>query len=304
MIELSIIIPTYGRVNKIKNAIESALINDECEVIVVDDNGKGSPHQLNTEAALSDHIAEGKISYYPLETNSGAGVARNYGVNKARGKYITFLDDDDFFIEKNLLEKLAFFKEKSNDYDICCSHMTVEKNGKKVEVDDDKFVGHDAKSFLLNGSSYTSMIMITKKSLIAIDGFFDTPYLQDHTLMLKAYINQLKVCVFNKDVFVHTLHNDATITTGKRPISGVALRCELEKALAKSLALSKSEQSELNYRWNTIKYHADWLTEGRSFSLFTFLMRKVIAGSTTRVQCTESFKLLIKFIVKYQYYSK
>ena len=105
MVELSIIIPTYGRVSKIKNAIESALVNDAFEVIIIDDNGKGSEHQLSTERILNDYISSGKIRYYPLEKNSGAGIARNYGVDKANGKYITFLDDDDYFLEDILLQK-------------------------------------------------------------------------------------------------------------------------------------------------------------------------------------------------------
>lgn len=304
MIELSIIIPTYGRVNKIKNAIESALINDEFEVVVVDDNGKGSKHQLNTELALADYISSGKIQYYPLENNSGAGVARNYGVEKARGEYITFLDDDDLFIEKNLLDKLAFFTQQPSDYDICCSHMTVQQNGTTITAKDDQFIGSDAKSFLLNGRCYTSMIMIKKKSLLSIGGFFDTPYLQDHTLMLKAYLNNLNVCVFDKDVFVHTLHDEITITTGKRPIAGVALRCQLEKELASTLSLSKSEQRVLDYRWNTIDYHNEWLNKGRSFSLYKFLMTKIVFQSFTREDILLSFRLLVKFFVKYQYYSK
>jgi len=304
MIELSIIIPTYGRVSQIVKSIESALIRPDFEVIVVDDNGKGSDHQINTEAALSEQIAAGKISYYALEKNGGAGVARNHGVAKAQGKYITFLDDDDFFIENNILEKLNFFQQQDETIDICCSHMTVEKNGSKIDAVDARFVGDTATSFLLDGSCYTSMIMIKKASFDKIGGFFSTPYLQDHTLMLKAYLNDLKVCVFDRDVFIHTLHDGVTITTGKRPIAGVALRCELEKQLADKLVLTKAEKRVMDYRWNTIQYHSDWLTSGRSLKLFLFLIRKLAFNFSNKAQAVESFKLVTKFFVNYQYYSK
>jgi glycosyltransferase involved in cell wall biosynthesis len=304
MIKLSIIIPTYGRVNKILLAIESALVDSSFEVIVVDDNGKGSEHQLNTQDVLSGLISNERFSYYPLENNSGAGTARNYGVDKARGKYITFLDDDDFFIDNALQEKLEFFKNQNNEFEICCSHMRIERDGVVVKVGDERFVGNDAKSFLLNGSCYTSMIMIKKESLVSINGFFDTPYLQDHTLMLKAFLNDYKVCLFDEDVFVHTLHDEITITTGKRPIAGVALRCDLEKQLAKKQVLTKSENSAMQYRWNTIIYHTDWINKGRTIGLFSFLINKLVLRATTRLQVTESFKLLVKFFVKYQYYCK
>jgi len=304
MIELSIIIPTYGRISQIGKSIESALIRPEFEVIVVDDNGKGSEHQLKTESILSEYISSNKISYYPLEKNSGAGVARNHGVDKAKGKYITFLDDDDFFIEDKILDKLKFFQEQPETVDICCSHMTVEKNNEKIDADDDQFSGADAKSFLLDGSCYTSMIMIKKSSFTQIGGFFSTPYLQDHTLMLKAYLNDLNVCVFDQAVFVHTLHDGITITTGKRPIAGVALRCELEKKLSEKVLLSGAEKKRMNYRWDTIQYHADWLQSGRSLTLFTFLMQKLAFTFSSKKQAMESFKLVTKFFVNYQYYSK
>ena len=304
MIELSIIIPTYGRVSQIGKSIESALVHPEFEVIVVDDNGKGSEHQIKTESILSEYILSNKITYYALDKNSGAGVARNHGVEQAKGEYITFLDDDDFFIEDKILEKLSFFQQQPNTIDICCSHMTVEKNGQKFIAGDEQFIGDNAKSFLLDGSCYTSMIMIKKSSFSKIGGFFSTPYLQDHTLMLKAYINELNVCVFNHDVFVHTLHDGVTITTGKRPIAGVALRCELEKTLAKKVSLTRPEQKRMEYRWNTIQYHADWLATGRTLSLFTFLMQKLAFNFSTKKQAIESFKLVTKFFVNYQYYSK
>lgn len=304
MIELSVIIPTYGRVDKIKRAIDSALVDLKVEIIVVDDNGKGDKNQENTKSILDEYISSGKIKYFVLDNNSGAGFARNYGVSKAKGKYITFLDDDDFFINNCLLKKLNFFKQQTDSFDICCSHMAIEQHDIRIKTKENRFVGSNAKDFLLDGSCYTSMIMIKKESFLAIDGFFDTPYLQDHTLMLKAYRDGLKVCVFDEEVFVHTLHSDKTITTGSRPIYGVALRCQLEKELSSYVVLTESELNLLQYRWNTITFHSNWINKGRSLGLFNYLIKDIICRSFSTKQFFESLKLLVKFIVKYQYYSK
>ncbi|WP_282115098.1 glycosyltransferase family 2 protein [Pseudoalteromonas arctica] len=303
MTELSVIVPTYGRVTKIKNAIESILSNGDFEVIVVDDNGVGTENQLNTELILSSFIEREQLKYYPLEENSGAGIARNFAISKASGEYITFLDDDDFFIEGKLLDKLNFFKENSENYDICCSHMEVKNNGNSLAVKDDKFIGKDARTFLLEGSCYTSMIMIKKSAIEKIDGFYDTPYLQDHTLMLKAFLYDFKVCVFESSIFVHTVHDGLTITTGRRPIAGVELRCKLEQELATKLCLSNKERNTLDYRWNTIKYHGYWLKRGRSFSLLKFLLTGVAFRSKTKSEILDSLKLLVKFLIGYQYYT-
>lgn len=304
MIELSIIIPTYGRVDKIRNAIDSVIGTNNFEVIVVDDNGLGSKNQIRTEGILREYEKVENFKYFPLEVNSGAGVARNFGIKHSKGKYITFLDDDDFFIDRKLEEKFKFFLGKEKQFDICCSHMRVERDGKKLNVSDDQFLGSDAKQFLLDGTCYTSMIMIKKSEIVRIGGFFDTPYLQDHTLMLKAYLMGCRVCVFEEEVFVHTLHNDSTITTGKRPISGVALRTKLEKELANKLVLTSVESKRLNYRWNTIEYHSKWISNGRSFRLFIYLMNNTVSLSSSKSDIYESIKLIIKFSVNYQYYCR
>ncbi|MDC5705015.1 glycosyltransferase [Vibrio europaeus] len=304
MVKLSIIIPTYGRVNKINSAIESALVNDCIEVIVVDDNGKGSENQIRTQKIVGQFENNERVIYHPLEKNSGAGIARNVGISKAKGDYITFLDDDDLFIDELVIEKLRYFEEKSAENDICCSHMRTEREGKRIASGEDKFIGSDAKTFLMSGSCFTSMIMIKKSSIVQIGGFYDTPYLQDHTLMLKAFINGLKVCVFEQETFIHNLHDGATITTGKRPVSGVALRCKLEKELSRTLELADVELKCLAHRWNTIQSHQEWLTNGRSLKLAKYLLLDVFPNSSSLSQLHDSIKLLIKFVTNYQYYSR
>lgn len=93
----SIVIPTYNREKKVLNAIRS--ITDQSfkdfEIIVVDD---GSTDKTN-EAIYN--MQDPKIHYFKTE-NFGVAHARNYGILKASGSYITFLDSDD------LLENFHF----------------------------------------------------------------------------------------------------------------------------------------------------------------------------------------------------
>lgn len=301
---LSVIIPTYGRVGKIQKAIDSILIDNCFEVIVIDDNGEGTSNQVSTYNTLFHYIESGKIKYYPLKQNSGASFSRNFGIAKATGDYITFLDDDDYFLPGALLKKFNFFKNDTSEFDICCSHMRVKKNNEFISSNDDKFVGSLAKDFLLHGCSYTSMIMIKKSSILGIGGFISTPYLQDHTLMLKAHINNLTVCVYDDETFVHTIHGEETITNGKRPICGVVLRAELEKELSKKLDLNASELQSLNYRWNTINFYQQWLNYGVTYSLCKYLLNNVMLKSQNKSEYVESIKLVFKMLINYKYYTQ
>jgi glycosyltransferase involved in cell wall biosynthesis len=86
----SIIIPTYNRGERIKNTLLSALNQDyeNYEVIVVDDGSTD-----NTEEVIKA-FTNPKLSCYKKK-NAERATARNYGADRAKGDYITFLDSDD-----------------------------------------------------------------------------------------------------------------------------------------------------------------------------------------------------------------
>ena len=96
--KVSVVIPTYNRAGTVPRAIESVLAQTvtDLEVIVVDDGSSD-----DTGKVLGEMFGD-RIGYYP-QTNQGASVARNKGVEQARGEWIAFLDSDDLW-EKEKLE--------------------------------------------------------------------------------------------------------------------------------------------------------------------------------------------------------
>jgi glycosyltransferase involved in cell wall biosynthesis len=89
-LKFSIIIPTYNRANFIVSTIHSALNQtySDLEIIIVDDGSTD-----NTKEVVS-LINDSRVIYFRKE-NAERGAARNFGINKATGDYITFLDSDD-----------------------------------------------------------------------------------------------------------------------------------------------------------------------------------------------------------------
>jgi glycosyltransferase involved in cell wall biosynthesis len=85
----SVIIPTYSRPDFLHEAIDSVLDQtvDDLECIVVDDAGP-------VEAAVPD---DPRVRLVRRAANGGEPAARNTGIEIARGRYLTFLDDDDVF---------------------------------------------------------------------------------------------------------------------------------------------------------------------------------------------------------------
>ena len=107
---ISIVIPVYNTRPYISECLDSLIEQsiDSFEIICVDDGSDdGSSELLNKY--------KNKYSFITVirQNNAGAGVARNVGFSVARGKYVLFLDSDDYF-DKHLLEKICGKAEKNN----------------------------------------------------------------------------------------------------------------------------------------------------------------------------------------------
>jgi glycosyltransferase involved in cell wall biosynthesis len=96
--KVSVVIPTYERAGKVQDAIKSVLAQtfSDLEVIVVDDGSTDGTGQM-----LRENFGD-RIRYY-AQANHGVSVARNLGIEQARGEWIAFLDSDDLW-EKEKLE--------------------------------------------------------------------------------------------------------------------------------------------------------------------------------------------------------
>lgn len=92
MYQISLIIPTYNRPERLKNCLESLTkleySENLFEVIIIDD---GSSQDLNN--IIKDFESTLNLTYFKQE-NKGPATARNNGAKKAKGKYLVFTDDD------------------------------------------------------------------------------------------------------------------------------------------------------------------------------------------------------------------
>jgi len=108
---ISVIIPTYKGENLIANTIDKVVKQtySNLEIIIIDDNGKGSTFQLNTEKLILAKYPS--VKYHVLATNSGVTVARNKGEELARGLFLNFLDQDDDLLPEKIQSQWEVFKE-------------------------------------------------------------------------------------------------------------------------------------------------------------------------------------------------
>lgn len=95
----SIVVPTYNRAERLRNALDSILDQHykEFEIIVVDDGSTDNTGEVVNRLASINPC----IKYFHKE-NEERSIARNYGIARASGKYISFLDSDDVLYSNHL----------------------------------------------------------------------------------------------------------------------------------------------------------------------------------------------------------
>lgn len=106
---VSIITPTYHAADFIAQTILSVQNQtyQNWEMIIVDDGSTDETVQIIKNFIEND----ARIQLHQLPVNAGAGVARNFAIKEAKGKYISFLDADDLWKVEKLAKQIHFMAE-------------------------------------------------------------------------------------------------------------------------------------------------------------------------------------------------
>ena len=127
MARVSVIVPVYNTgkyVEKCLNSLTNQTIKDELEIIIINDGSTD-----NSENVILKYKAENPniIKYYKKE-NTGIADTRNFGIEKAQGEYIIFVDSDDY-VDVKLVEKLMPYIDNNVDL-IKFKLQRVNENGR------------------------------------------------------------------------------------------------------------------------------------------------------------------------------
>ncbi|WP_343664216.1 glycosyltransferase family 2 protein [Chryseobacterium mucoviscidosis] len=132
---VSIITPSYNSAEFIEETIQSVLNQtyDNWEWLISDDRS-----QDNTVELIRKYN-DPRIKLHVLEKNGGAGNARNKSLERAEGRYIAFLDSDDFWYPEYLEEMIGFMDKNNAELVYCnysrCDEHTMEPVLKDFEAD-------------------------------------------------------------------------------------------------------------------------------------------------------------------------
>lgn len=165
---VSVIIPVYNGQETICRAIDSALDQTyrEREVIVVDHG----PTDSNTELLRK---YGSKIRAVELK-NAGATNPRNYGIQLARGEYVAFLDQDDFWFEEKLATQVEIL-EKHPSIGLTFSNLEcIDRQGERLGftiLASDLRYSPSWEDLLLKGVPPPSALLARREIIVNVGGF-------------------------------------------------------------------------------------------------------------------------------------
>lgn len=128
---VSIITPCHNSSDFISQAIDSVLAQTygNWEMIIVDDCSTDNTVEIVEEYLKKDS----RIRLIRLGKNRSPAVARNRGIEEARGRYIAFLDSDDIWLPEKLEKQIAFMRE--NDVNLCyASYYVIDEGGSEIGI--------------------------------------------------------------------------------------------------------------------------------------------------------------------------
>lgn len=216
---ISIVIPAYNVERYIEQCIKSINVQtfDDYEVIIVDDGSTDKTLEI-----IKDNITD---KYQVIsQKNSGAGMARNAGINLANGKYLTFMDADDFLYNDSCLQSIANIIKKEKCDVVTYKMVRYYQNSGKYLIEDDitsENKKYDDVSFYLKTTISNSRLSVSpcdkiiKTEIIKKNNIYFKKMLmlEDIDWSLRLYKSVDNIMIYNEPIYVYRKERDGSTTS-------------------------------------------------------------------------------------------
>lgn len=288
----SIIIPTYNRADFIAKTIQSALNQTYTyfEIIVVDDGSTD-----NTQKIV-EVIEDKRIHYYKKE-NAERGAARNFGIKKAKGNYVTFLDSDDILYPNYLTEAYRFIEKNLNpvfffqSYDIINQKGEIISNSNRnrknilkdlinqgnfiacqgIFISKDVAVNHlFNETYELAGSEDYELWLRLASKFNTLHNPVTTSALVEHENRSVTNINPEKL-ILRKELMLKFLFEDDIVAQKLSPHKNILL-CNAYSYVSLHLAIANHKKDSFKYLIKSLKTSPSFILKRRFLAIVKHLL--------------------------------
>ncbi len=246
-IKVSVIITTFKRPRDVLRAIQSCIQQTlkEIEIIVVDDNDPESEYREKTSLGVQELVkTDPRVIYIQHKMNMNGSVARNTGIKASHGEYISFLDDDDYYLPDKLeVEYSAAIKLPDEYAGVMCNYY-VKRHGKTIGVLNTDNREQDVAAVLACSYSMGSgSNLFVRRDVVNEIGCFDETLLRHQDLdFLVRVFEKYKIHKLCDPLFVVELFSShLNIPNFEKLLSTKALLYKKYKSLISSLPHEKKD---------------------------------------------------------------
>lgn len=286
MAKVSVIIPIYNSEEYLRECLDSVVNQTlkDIEIICIDDGSTDNSLKIINEYKSKDE----RIKVFS-QANQGAAIARNIGIEEARGDYLLILDSDDIF-HIQLCEKL-YDKALETDADITiCNSINFDSISKEH-----LFPNVIAKQYLPNLVTFDYKDIIGHVFDFTLgwswDKLYKTSFVKKHNLQfqnLKATNDMYfvflslvlaeKISIIEDSLIEHRLNNNNSVssTRDKNPFCFIEATFKLKDKLEKLNIYKDLEQAFVNWNVEFCFWHLDTLKENKNKKMLANKLKKEV----------------------------
>lgn len=258
MVKVSIIVPVYNVEKYIERCLKS-LVNQtlkDIEILIINDGTPDNSMKICEKYAKNDN----RIKIFNKE-NEGLGLTRNYGIKRATGEYIAFVDSDDY-VDLDYYEKL-YNKAVKTSADVCFSNYRINTEKNEILEDNIRCIPFkdeviDSNSVLLNMlnvpsdnkniTNYMGMSVwraIYKLDIINSNHILfvsERKYISEDIVFNFDFLENSKVVSFIRDSFYYYCYNGSSLTHIYRNDRFTKNKILINKLIEKSKEYGKEDE--------------------------------------------------------------
>jgi len=213
MPEISVIMPVYNTASYLAQSIESVLNQtySDFELIIVDDGSTDDSLKI-----INSYAAKDKRIKVITQENQGQSVARNRALKEAKGKYITFIDSDDFYA-KNFLGQMHYAQKKTNADVVGCDFLKVRSKKDKLSAVNTVKPEYKISTFplqtIMKHIPYSSVIWnkLYKASVIKNRYFIEGIYFEDWPWVAALFADITSYAEIPYKLYGYNVYGESTI---------------------------------------------------------------------------------------------
>lgn len=187
---VSVIIPTYKRADKLLRSINSVCEQtySKLEILVVNDNENDDDY-TKALIALMETVTDPRVRLIFQEKHINGAAARNVGIRNARGEYIAFLDDDDYWHKEKINKQVETFKSLDSSYGAVSTMFYSFLDDKIISKSLPYRDGYIWENILLRRCDVTTCSIMIRHDALDKVGYFDENLSRHQEIQLLSFFS-------------------------------------------------------------------------------------------------------------------